>query len=224
VSASVLESWFAAGLPPEVRAWWTSALASTRQSGPGGTGFVAAWSAAGRRLGRAPVDAGDDAAAALRAQGAPLVPAEWGVDEVGRVLLLLAAAEAPASAGGLAPVVDELFRMGEMREQQAVLRALAYLPQPEQFVPLAADAVRSNVVSVLEALACENPFPAKYVPEAPFNQMVMKCLFNDVSLHRVLGLAERNNDELRRIVGDYIKERRSAGRVVPPDVALILKA
>jgi hypothetical protein len=50
----------------------------------------------------------------------------------------------------------------------------------------------------------------------------MKCLFNGVSLQRVIGLAARNNAELRRIVADYVKERQAAGRVVPPDVGLIL--
>jgi hypothetical protein len=158
----------------------------------------------------------------LRAEGAPFVPVGWGTDEVGRSLLLLAGAATTAEPATVAGVVDDLFRMGEMREQQAVLRVLQFLPDPGRYVTLAADAVRTNVVGVLEAIACENPFPAAHIPEPAFNQLVMKCLFNGVSLQRVIGLAARNNAELRRIVADYVKERQAAGRVVPPDVGLIL--
>ena len=46
----------------------------------------------------------------------------------------------------------------------------------------------------------------------------MKAIFNGLSLRRVLGLAERNNAELRRMVEAYASERRAAGRPVPEDV------
>ena len=84
-------------------------------------------------------------------------------------------------------MVDELFRKGEMREQQAVLRVLAYLPEPARYVALAAEAVRTNVLSVLEALACDNPFPARHMPELAFNQMVMKAIFNGLPLRAGAG-------------------------------------
>lgn len=222
VSWSVIEPWFASGLRPEARSWWTGAVASARTGGLGDDRFAAGWSGAGRRLGRAPVAVDAAAAEALRKAGAAFMPSGWGADEVGRALLLLAAAEATADPERVPAAVDELFRLGEMREQQAVLRVLSFLPQPAQYVALAADAVRTNVVSVLEAIACENPFPAAHVPEPAFNQLVMKCLFNGVALPRVVGLAGRNNQELRRIVGDYVSERRAAGRPVPGDVDLIL--
>jgi hypothetical protein len=71
---------------------------------------------------------------------------------------------------------------------------------------------------VLEALVCENPFPARFMPDLAFNQLIMKAIFNGLSLRRVLGLAERNNAELRRMVEGYASERRAAGRPVPEDV------
>jgi hypothetical protein len=224
VSWSVMEPWFSAGLAETARLWWTGALASARRAGLAGAEFAAAWSGAGRRLGRNVVEVGAEAEAALRRQGAVLVPLGWGADELGRAILLLAAAETTGDPAKVALAVDDLFRKGEMREQQALLRVLEHLPEPDRYVALAADAVRTNVVSVLEAIACDNPFPSAHVPEPAFNQLVMKCLFNGVALGRVQGLDSRNNPELRRIVGDYVQERRAAGRVVPADVALILSS
>jgi hypothetical protein len=224
VSCTIIEPWFSAGLGEAPRSWWTGALAGAAEKGLASNEFAAAWSAAGRRLGRGVVEIDADAAAGLRAKGATFFPTGWGADEVGRALLLLAAAERTADAAKVAAVVDDLFRLGEMREQQAVLRVLGLLPEPQRYVALAADAVRNNVLGVLEAIACENPFPAAHVPEPAFNQMIMKCVFNGVSLQRVLGLGQRNNSELRRIVGDFVKERRAAGRPVPADVQLILSA
>jgi hypothetical protein len=222
VSWSVIEPWFSAGLAEAPRLWWTGALAGARRGGLSGDDFAAAWSGAGRRLGRAVIEIGQEGEATLRAEGAPFVPAGWGTDELGRAILLLAAADTTRDPAKVVVAVDDLFRMGEMREQQAVLRVLGHLPEPSRYIDLAADAVRSNVVPVLEAIACENPFPSAHVPEPAFNQLVMKCLFNGVALGRVQGLDVRNNAELRRIVGDYVQERRAAGRVVPADVALIL--
>ena len=136
---------------------------------------------------------------------------------------MLAAAETEGTTPRFAAALGELFRKGEMREQQALLRILAYLPNPRQYTDIAADAVRSNVVTVLESIASDNPFAADHLSDLAFNQLVMKALFNEVPLSRLTGLAERNNDELRRMVTAYASERRAAGRAVPEDVGLIIE-
>jgi hypothetical protein len=82
--------------------------------------------------------------------------------------------------------------------------------------------VRNNAISVIEAIACENPFPARHVPEEAFNQLVLKCLVCDVSPARVQGLVRRVTPELRRMVESYANERRAAGRPVPTDSVLVL--
>ena len=208
-------------LAPDVAAWFDTALTGARTRGVESETFGISWSGTGRRLGRAAIDVTDQEAIDLRGQGALFVPRGWGADELGRGLLLLAAAEG-REAPLVAPVVDELFRKGEMREQQAVLRVLGYLPPAPDYVVLASEAVRSNVISVLEALACDNPFPAQHMADPAFNQMVMKALFNGLPLARVQALPKRNNPELRRIATDYSSERRAAGRPVPDDLKLIL--
>jgi hypothetical protein len=102
-----------------------------------------------------------------------------------------------------------------------LLRVLAYLPAPDAWAALAAEAVRSNVISVLEALACDNPFPAAYMDGLAFNQMVMKAIFNDLPLARIRGLRERADAELSRMARAFARERRAAGRTVPQDLGLI---
>jgi hypothetical protein len=212
-----IERWLRDRLPDDSRAWLEKALADARAAGPAGGLFAAAWSSAGRRLGRGRLVVSEDDVRALLAAGATFVPAGWGTDELGRALLLLAATEERAPHP-LSPLIEDLFRKGEMREQQALLRVLAYLPEPDAYARLAADAVRSNVVSVLEALACDNPFPAAYMDELAFNQMVMKAVFSGLPLARIVGLSARANTELGRMARALASERRAAGRPVPRDL------
>ena len=63
---------------------------------------------------------------------------------------------------------------------------------------------------MFEAIACENPFPARYFPELNFNQMVLKALFNGVALARIVGLRRRRNPELARMAARL--RRRTARR------------
>jgi hypothetical protein len=226
VSLVPLQDWLLGQLTGETRAWYERALASAAAAG--GEAFAGAWSACGRRLGRAALTPTQAEAETLTTAGAPFVPAGWGMDEAGRAVLLLVTAQRGATgAGGADPgtpveEVGELFAHGELREQQAVVRVLAYLPEPARYSALAADAVRTNALPVLEALACDNPFPARHMPDLAFNQLIMKAIFNGLPLGRVLALPERNNAELKRMVGAYASERRAAGRPVPADVDFIL--
>jgi hypothetical protein len=213
----VLERWLLGRLPDSARAWLDKALDDSRRAGPAGAGFAAVWSSAGRRLGRSPLVLGEDDRRALEEERAPFVPLGWGTDELGRALLLLAATDGQPPAL-LPPRVEDLFRKGEMREQQALLRVLAYLPEPGGYASLAAEAVRGNVVSVLEALACDNPFPAAHMDGLAFNQMVMKAVFNDLPLARIVGLPARTDPELGRMARALASERRAAGRTVPQDL------
>jgi hypothetical protein len=92
------------------------------------------------------------------------------------------------------------------------------LPDADWTVGIGVDACRSSVQTIFEAIACENPFPAARFPELNFNQMVLKALFTDVRLERIVGLDARVTSELRRMADAYASERRAAGRSVPPDI------
>src|SRR5207249_4870284 len=73
------------------------------------------------------------------------------------------------------------------------------LPRCERFLSTAIDACRTNIIPLFEAIACENPYPARYFPELNFNQMVLKCMFNPIALRRIVGLQSRLNPELSRM-------------------------
>ena len=61
-----------------------------------------------------------------------------------------------------------------------------------------------------------------HFPESSFNQMVLKAIFIEVPVGRILGLEDRITPELRRMAADYASERRAAARSVPEDVAYLL--
>jgi hypothetical protein len=178
--------------------------------------LFAAFAAATRKVGRTPLTLADDLRARLVAAGVdwPLVER---TDDLYRVALLVNAAHEPAFVG----LVTEVFRAGDSEERRAVLRALPVLPGPERFVELAIDACRTNVVPIFEAIAAENPYPARHFPDLHFHQLVLKAVFLGVRLPRVLGLAARVDPELARMADDYAAERRAAGRSVPEDLALL---
>jgi hypothetical protein len=148
------------------------------------------------------------------------VPEVWSGADVARAFLLLSAS-AVADAGEHVSIATEAFRRGDNAERVALLRALPLFPEPARFTELAIEACRSNVLDVFAAIACENPFPAAWFPELHFNQLVIKALFMQLALERVLDWETRRNPELARIAGDYAAERRAAGRTVPEDIALI---
>jgi hypothetical protein len=183
--------------------------------------FATAFALAGRRTGRTAPEPAPADAARLRAAGVTWPVASWGLDGLTRSGLLLHAA-AGLAPGELEVLVEECFLQGDTRERQAVLRTVALLPDPARFVPLAVDACRTSVQPVFEAIACENPFPALYFSEQSFNQMVLKAVFIEVAVERILGLTARITPELRRMAADYASERRAAGRSVPDDVGDLL--
>jgi len=114
------------------------------------------------------------------------------------------------------------YELGVAREQRSWLKAVSLLPTPERYLSLVIDACRTNILPQFEAVACENPYAACYFPEANFNQVVLKALFNGVRLERIVGLSRRANPELTRMASDYAAERRAARRSVPVDIGLAM--
>jgi hypothetical protein len=171
---------------------------------------------AGRRIGKASLVLEAAETERLRAAGVDW-PVAARIDELWRVAVLLGA----ASRDDFERLVADVYRGGDTDERRAVLRALPLLPAAERFVALAADACRTSVLPIFEAIACENPFPARHLSALHFNQMILKALFLDVSLARVLDLDGRRTAELTRMARDYAQERRAAGRAVSTDLAAL---
>ena len=199
---------------PAARDWLAA-----RVAGLGPESFAPAYSGAGRRLGLAPVTLGASELAALSQAGLP-PPEGWPLSALGRAgLLSLVMSE--LGRDERVKLAQSVFKTGDNDERAALLKSLSILPEPEAFAELAIDACRSHVQSVFEAVACENPYPARYFPEHNFNQMVLKAFFTGVAVQRIEGLAARRSPELVRMAEAYASERRAAGRPVPADLHLV---
>lgn len=200
--------------------WFDRTVATLAEAPFDRPSFLIAYAAAGRRLTGAPRRLAVEDEIGLRELGVE-TPAVWSLADLARTAMLLGTLSrlAPERHGALA---TEIFRKGDSSERQALLRALALLPEPSRFAALGLEACRTSVQSVFEAIACENGYPAGHFPELGFNQMVLKALFTGVALARIVGLERRRNPELARMARDYASERRAAGRSVPQDIALVL--
>ena len=137
-------------------------------------------------------------------------------DDLVRATILLEAARVEDDALAWIATASACYENGDAREQQSWLRAISLLPLAERFAAFGIDACRSHIQPMFEAIACDNPYPAKYFPDSNFNQLVLKALFIGAPLARVVGLRRRLNPELSRMARDYASERRAAGRPVRP--------
>ncbi|WP_337040682.1 EboA domain-containing protein [Emticicia sp. 17c] len=111
--------------------------------------------------------------------------------------------------------LDTLFDTAENNEAVALISALPFLAYPENWMLRATNAVRSNIGPVFDAIAFQNPFPKKHFSELAWNQLVLKCIFNDKPIHLIEGLDERANQELANSISYLAHERWSAGRTIP---------
>jgi hypothetical protein len=196
---------------------WLARTCASIGAAPDRGALMEAFTAAARRLGRTGPAPTEEEIARLAGAGVSWPIGTWRADELGRVALLVAAG-AHWPEADLEALLEECYRQGDGAERQAVLRALPLLPMPERFLEVAVDACRSHIQPLFEAIACENPYPARHFPELNFNQMVLKALFTGVALERILSLEGRVTPELSRMAADYASERRVAGRSVPPDI------
>jgi hypothetical protein len=216
---TALASVVGARVGDEAARWLTEALASV-QAEPRHTRLAIAFARSGRKLGTDAMRLLPPEQDALRTAGIGEPRPHWTAADYGR-LALLHVASTTVDTDEAVPLVERLFRTAEMGEQISILRVLAALPDPGRFAALAAEATRTNAVRVFEALACENVFPAAYMPDASFDQMVLKAIFVGLSTKRIEGLGRRVTAQLVRMAEGYASERRAAGRTVPDDIAHI---
>jgi hypothetical protein len=180
--------------------------------------LLSAFSGTSRQLGRAALGA-DDVSLHGPLDAVPMTG--FSADVAGRALLLLTVSE---------PALDEAvwaaYREGDTLEKLAVVRTLSLLPAATQphFVQLALDAGRTNDARLFEALACDNPFPARHYEELEWNKLFMKAAFVRAPLERMLGLTRRENPELARMALEYVEEQESAGRAFPAAIWLGIAA
>lgn len=140
----------------------------------------------------------------------------WSLDRLVRIYLLLHLSSEDKTS--YFKNIETLFETGEINELVSLYSALSVLDFTEDWVFRATEAVRSNIGFVFDAIAFGNPYPARYFSDPAWNQLVLKCIFNDKPVHLILGLEERANLKLAETLSDFAHERWAAGRKVPAQV------
>jgi len=115
-------------------------------------------------------------------------------------------------------ILNNLFATGEVNELVALYSALPLLSYPESLKTRAAEGIRSNMAVVFDAVALNNPYPADFLDDDAFNQMVLKAVFIERPLDKIYGLDSRANKNLARMLSDYAHERWAASRYVTPEL------
>ncbi len=216
----LLRGWLGARLAPPDLAWLDGASAAAAGDGPARR-FYMDFSAACRHAGKRPLQLADGDRAAAEHARPGWTPAGWTEEQAARTLLLLS--RDARDADGAHREREMLFEHGDLGELVALYQALPLLPGPDRLPARCAEGIRSNMTDVLRAVAHRNPFPAERLPEAAWNQMVLKALFVEVGLGPVVGLDARMNPTLARMLRDYAAERRAAHRPVSPELLGLLE-
>ena len=140
----------------------------------------------------------------------------WTVDRLCRVWLLMQLDSNDKEA--YINRIENLFPQAEMNELVALYSALPVLAYPEAWKLRCAEGIRSNIGIVLDAIMYHNPYPAKYLDEGAWNQLVLKAFFTDKNMNYIEGLDERSNQHLANTLFDYVEERWAAGRTTNPQI------
>jgi hypothetical protein len=164
---------------------------------------------------RARVVASPEQLAALSERVPGFTVAGWDVFRLARVVLLEALGEQDGET--FLGTVEALLNTADFREEASIYSAIPLLPLPDRLVEAARDGLRSNIVDVYDAIALDNPFPAAHFTDEAWNQMVLKALFINRPLHRIVGLDRRRNAELSAAVSYLAHERWAAGRTIPSE-------
>lgn len=167
-----------------------------------------------RLLGKAPLSLSDDEVTQADIAHPGWRPSRWSIDGAARVTALLTYRGERA----FAQTFKDLRRTADVGELIALYRGLPLYPDPQGLEFDVGEGLRSNMRGVFEAIAHDNPYPRAQFDEHRWNHMVLKALFIDSRLAPIVGLDERANPELARILLDYAHERWAAGRAVSPEL------
>ncbi len=136
------------------------------------------------------------------------------IQQVSRIYLLISVLNADMEF--FTPKVANIIQVADTGELETFLKFLILLPNPEAYKNQAVDALRTNVSTVFNAIALNNPYPALFFDEQQWNQMYLKTAFMQGDLNAILDIDKRANKELARIISDYAHERWAASRDIDP--------
>lgn len=212
--ATALQPWLEQRLDTE-RVTWLRDTLDKLAGGGGDRDLFMGISLASRKLGKAPLslDSQQLAHAARLREGWD--PSAWTVDQAARILLLLATG---SDGEAFSRRLDQLCATADVDELVAFYRGLPLYPDAPRHLARATEGLRSNMLVVYQAVAHANPYPAEHLAEQAWNQMVLKALFVGTTLHPIVGLDQRANERLARMLCDYAHERWAASRTISPEL------
>jgi hypothetical protein len=184
-------------VPPEGLAWLQEAAAEVEQTP---AAIAVRFPAAGRKVGRGPLDPASD----------PGDVHAWTIDDAARTYLLQALARPERE-------LDELYRYGDAAERRGILRALEHLDVDA--LHLVEDAIRTNDTRLIAAAL--GPYATGRLPDAAYDQAVLKCVFVGVPITPLHGLRRVTPDGARMLAA-LVHERVAAGRDVPAEVWTVI--
>lgn len=195
---------------PEIWNWLNEKVAPAS----GNRQFNIAFVSVPRKTGKGVVQVKEEQNTAIRKAGAGLDITKWTADRLCRVWLLFSLDHTDREK--YFQTIENLFLTAEVNELTALYSALPVLHYPEMWIKRCAEGIRSSIGAALEAVACNNPYPAAYLDEPAWNQLVLKVIFTDKPLDEVIGLDERSNADLTKTLSDYAHERWAAHRSLNP--------
>ncbi len=197
---------------PELWNWLNDKVTPARNSQQFNIAFVSV----PRKTGKLPVRITAGQEESLRKEGAGLSISSWSVDRLCRVWLLANANSTDKAQ--YFQTIENLFLTAEVNELVALYSALPVLAYPEMWSKRCAEGIRSNIGDALEAIMCNNPYPAAYLNEQAWNQLVLKAFFTEKPVEQIIGLDIRANASLAKTLSDYAHERWAAHRTVNPQI------
>ncbi len=137
------------------------------------------------------------------------------IQQIARMYLLRKVLEADEDF--FSKKVANIIEVADTGELEAFLKFLILLPNAEKYKMVAVDALRTNISTVFNALAYNNPYPGINFDNQQWNQMFLKTAFMQGDLSAISDIDKRANKDLARIISDYAHERWAAGRDIDPD-------
>lgn len=195
---------------------WLDAKRTQIPGAKGPSVFFMAFSAVPRYVGKADLPWSSEELERAETLRKSWTPQHWSCDQAARTLLLLSLPVEDRER--YLKTLNQLFQAADCAELVALYQSLPLMAYPEQHVLRAAEGIRSNMTTVFDAVALRNPYPCDHLKEEAWNQLILKAVFIGSPLHPIIGLDQRSNPELARMLIDYAHERWAAGRTVTPEI------
>ena len=169
--------------------------------------FYLAFSSTHRFIGKKTLQLNDATRTQLEQYYPGFNPDTWRADQLCRTAFMLAL---PVEENKT--LLENLFTTADINELLALYKSLFFLENAADFELRAAEGIRTNITDVFDAVALDNPFPARYLKDEAWNQIVLKAIFMERPIYRIIGLEERRNKDLAFILHDYAPGRGRCGR------------